>query len=67
MKVGKNAKNRLKIQEKVANFGTMKSFKNKEISWKEELSHPWAHYTRSIKPFGVVAGGYMSTGSANNV
>ena len=37
VKVGKNAKNRLKIKEKAESNII---FKNEEISWKEELAHP---------------------------
>ena len=40
-KWGKTAWKRLKIKKKGWNFGTIKFYKNEEISWKEELSHPW--------------------------
>ena len=37
VKLGKTAKNRLKIKEKAEILAQ----ENEEISWKEELSHPW--------------------------
>ena len=40
MKLGKTAKNWLKIKEKLK-FWHKKMVKNEEISWKEELSHPY--------------------------
>ena len=39
MKLGKNAKNMLKIKEKAEILTQI--FKKEEISWKEELSQPW--------------------------
>ena len=39
VKLGKNARNRLRIFKKVK-FWYKKIFKKEEISWKEELSHP---------------------------
>ena len=39
MKLGKNGKNRLKIEEK-AEILVQNSFKNAEFSWQEELLHP---------------------------
>ena len=41
VKLVKNVKNRLKIKEKAEILAQFFSFKNEEISWKEELSHPW--------------------------
>ena len=48
MKFGKNAKNRLKIKEKAEIFWHKKIFKNEEISWKEELSHPCGNQSGPI-------------------
>ena len=39
MKLSENGKNRL--QNEKADILAKEDFQNKEISWKEELSHPW--------------------------
>ena len=48
MKLGKTAKNWLKIKEKLK-FWHKKMVKNDEISWKEELSHPCKNHLPVFK------------------
>ena len=54
MKLGTNAQNRLKINEKAKILAprkfSKKKKKKKEISWKEELSHPCLNMGRGFRP-----------------